>query len=148
MSQGSKFIDLRPPNPVSRSKIREGSGTCRSLLGITSGSRRPLMISPHDRFLAEELKNLLIAKTSIVDFRVFGSRARGDADDDSDLDIFIEVEDLDREVKRNLSDIVWDYSIDNGVVISPLFFSRNEVEGTPMRSSFILESIMNEGVRI
>lgn len=106
------------------------------------------MISPHDRSLAEQLKNLLIAKTSIVDFRVFGSRARGDAAEDSDMDVFIEVENLDRATKRMISDIVWDFSIDNSVVISPLFFSRSEVEDTPMRSSFIVEAIMEEGVRI
>jgi predicted nucleotidyltransferase len=106
------------------------------------------MISPHDRFLAEELKNLLLTKTPLVDFRVFGSRARGDAGDDSDMDVFIEVEILDRTTKRMISDLVWDFSIDNGVVISPLFFSRSEVEDSPLRSSFIMESIMAEGVRI
>ena len=106
------------------------------------------MISCRDHSLAEQLKQHLAASATIVDFRVFGSRARGDASDDSDLDIFVEVEDLDRELKRKLADIVWDYSIDNGVVISPLFFSRNEVENTPMRASFILASIMTEGVRI
>lgn len=106
------------------------------------------MISTRDLTFAEQLKQRLAERATIIDFRVFGSRARGDAADDSDLDIFIEVEDLDREMKRNLADIVWDYSIDNGVVISPLFFSRSEVEDTPMRSSFILESIMIEGVRV
>jgi predicted nucleotidyltransferase len=106
------------------------------------------MISPLDRSLAEELKKLLTAKTSLVDFRIFGSRARGDAADDSDMDVFIEVENLDRATKRIISDIVWDFSIDRGVVISPLFFSRSEVEDTPIRSSFIVEAIMKEGVRI
>jgi uncharacterized protein len=106
------------------------------------------MISQHDRNLAEVLKNLLITKTSIVDFRVFGSRARGDAADDSDMDVFIEVENLDRVTKRLMSDIVWDFSIDNNVVVSPLFFSRFELEDSPMRSSFIVEEIMAEGVRI
>jgi len=106
------------------------------------------MISPHDRFLAEELKNLLLSKTELVDFRVFGSRARGDAAEDSDMDVFIEVENLDRATKKIISDIVWDFSIDRSVVISPLFFSRSEVEDTPMRSSFILEAILGEGVRI
>jgi uncharacterized protein len=106
------------------------------------------MLSPQDRSLAEELKKLLMTKSSIVDFRVFGSRARGDSADDSDMDVFIEVENLDRATKKILSDIVWDFSIDNGVVISPLFFSRSEVEETPMRSSSILEAIITEGVRI
>lgn len=106
------------------------------------------MISSRDRSLAEELKSLLIAKSAIIDFRVFGSRARGDATDDSDMDVYIEVESLDRTTKRMISDIVWDFSIDNGVVISPLFFSRSEVEDTPMRSSFIVAAIMAEGVQI
>ena len=106
------------------------------------------MISPFDRSLAEELRNLITARTPLVDFRVFGSRARGDAADDSDMDVFIEVENLDRMAKRMISDIVWDFSIDRGIVISPLFFSRSEIEDSPMRSSFIVEAIMKEGVRI
>ena len=106
------------------------------------------MISQHDRFLAEELKNLLITKTSIVDSRIFGSRARGDADDDSDMDVFIEVENLDRATRKMISDIVWDFSIDKSIVISPLFFSWSELEDSPMRSSFIVKEIMAEGVRI
>ncbi len=106
------------------------------------------MISPHDQSLAEQLKRTLSERASIVDFRVFGSRARGNATADSDLDLFIEVEELNREIQKKLADIVWDFSIDNGVVISPLFFSRFEVEDTPMRSSFILESIKTEGVQI
>jgi predicted nucleotidyltransferase len=106
------------------------------------------MISPFDRSLAEELRDLITSRVSLVDFRVFGSRARGDAADDSDMDVFIEVENLDRAAKRMISDIVWDFSIDRGIVISPLFFSRTEIEDTPMRSSFIVEAIMKEGVQI
>ena len=103
---------------------------------------------PHDQSLAGQLKRTLSERASSVDFRVFGSRARGNAAADSDLDLFIEVEELNREIQKKLADIVWDFSIDNGVVISPLFFSRFEVEDTPMRSSFILESIKTEGVQI
>lgn len=83
------------------------------------------MISSADHSLAAHLKQLLTEKAEIVDFRVFGSRARGDATDDSDLDVYIEVDGLDRTLQKQLANIIWDCSIDAGVVISPLFYESD-----------------------
>ena len=46
--------------------------------------------------IARQLKERLSEVASLIDFRVFGSRARGDDDEDSDMDVFIEVESLNR----------------------------------------------------
>jgi len=51
-----------------------------------------------DMEIAKELKEKLSKVVDLVDFRVFGSRARGDQDEYSDLDIFIEVENLDKKI--------------------------------------------------
>jgi len=56
-------------------------------------------MTDRDKKIAEELKAKLSGVVQLLDFRVFGSRARGDADEYSDMDVFIEVETLDRETR-------------------------------------------------
>jgi predicted nucleotidyltransferase len=103
---------------------------------------------PQDRLIAEELKERLSTAVKLVDFRVFGSRARGDADEYSDMDVFLEVESLDREVKKRVQEIVWEVGFENYMVISALIFTRGEMENSPLRASSIVKSIAEEGIRI
>lgn len=102
-----------------------------------------------DLQVARKLKDRLSSVVALVDFKVFGSRARGDADEYSDMDVFIEVETLDRELKDKISDIAWEVGFHNDCIhISPLVFSRYELEESPLRISSIVQVITEEGVRI
>lgn len=101
-----------------------------------------------DRQIAEELKKRLSAAVKLLDFRVFGSRIRGDADEYSDMDVFLEVESLDAEIKALIKEIVWEVGFDNYLVISSLIFTRDELENSPLRVSPIIRSIEEEGMRI
>jgi uncharacterized protein len=101
-----------------------------------------------DILIAEELKKRLSDVLELLDFRVFGSRARGDADEYSDLDIFLEVESLDKQRKDKIYDIVWEVGFKHYLVISPLIFTRDEIENSPLRSSSIVKSVTEEGIRI
>ncbi|MBI5189571.1 MAG: nucleotidyltransferase domain-containing protein [Nitrospirae bacterium] len=101
-----------------------------------------------DLKVAGELKERLSRVVRLVDFRVFGSRARDEADEYSDLDVFIEVESLDREGKARMEDIIWEVGFENYLVISPFIVTRDEIENTPLRSSPIVANIAEEGVRI
>jgi len=61
----------------------------------------------HDKKFAEELKQRLYSiDIPIADFRVFGSRAREDASEFPDMNIFIEVEDLSKESNMKILDAV------------------------------------------
>ena len=101
-----------------------------------------------DMRIAEELKSKLSHVVDLLDFRVFGSRARGDADEYSDLDVFLEVETLNKDQKDKIFDITWEVGFKHYLVISPLVFTRDEIENSPLRSSPIVVSIVEEGVRI
>jgi len=105
-------------------------------------------MKPKDYEIAKTLKERLSEVVNLVDFRVFGSRARGDADDLSDMDVFLEVESLDKELKEKISDIVWEVGFENFVVISPLIFTKDEIENSPIRSSPIVKNITKEGIKI
>lgn len=55
-----------------------------------------------DYKIAKELKERLSKIVSLVDFRVFGSRARDNADEYSDMDVFIETEYLTKELEEKI----------------------------------------------
>ncbi|MDP3096767.1 MAG: nucleotidyltransferase domain-containing protein [Syntrophales bacterium] len=101
-----------------------------------------------DRGVALELKNRLSGLVQLVDFCVFGSRVRGDAMEDSDMDVFIEVENLDKDLKERVQDAAWEVGFENFMVISPLIFTRDELENSPLRSSPIVRAIKEEGLQI
>lgn len=101
-----------------------------------------------DYEIAKDLKKRLSEVVNLIDFKVFGSRARGKADEYSDMDVFIEVESLDKKIKEKISDITWEIGFENLIVISPLIFTRDEIENSPLRASPIVKNIAEEGVAV
>ena len=106
-------------------------------------------LTERDKKIAEELKRRLSEVIPILDFKVFGSRARErGADECSDMDIFLEVEDIDKQAREKIGDIFWEVGFENFLVISPLIFTREEIEDSPLRSSPIVRKIKEKGVGI
>ena len=105
-------------------------------------------MTDQDREVAVDLKRRLSNAVDLIDFRVFGSRARGDAAEFSDMDVFIEVEHLSKQLKAEIRDIAWEVGMENSLYISPIIFTRNEIEDSPLRSSFIVSNIRDEGVKV
>lgn len=101
-----------------------------------------------DLIIARELKRRLSEITKLLDFSVFGSRARGDAVEGSDMDVFVEVQTLDRNLKERMQDLAWEAGFNNHLVISLLVYTRDELENSPLRSSPIVRAIAREGLRV
>ena len=106
------------------------------------------MLTENDARIARELKKRLSEVVQLVDFKVFGSRARGNADEYSDMDVFLEVESLDKNLKERISDIAWEVGFENYIIISTLIFTRGEIENSPLRASPIVHNIAEEGVTV
>jgi predicted nucleotidyltransferase len=109
---------------------------------------RRIALTKRDKAIAKEFKRKLLDITEIIDFRVFGSRARGDADEYSDMDVFLEVESIDKELKDRILDIAWQVGFDNHMMISPVIFTKEELLDTPLRSSPIVANVNTAGVKI
>ncbi len=105
-------------------------------------------MTPRDYEIAKKLKEKLSEVVRVIDFRVFGSRAGDDADEYSDMDVFLEVESLNKNLKEKIYDTTWEVGFEHFMVISPLIFTRDEIEKSPLRASPIVKNIVAEGVSI
>jgi hypothetical protein len=50
------------------------------------------------------------------------------------MDIFMEFETVDRELKSKVKNTAWEMTMETGIVVTTLLFSRYEVEDSPLRS--------------
>jgi hypothetical protein len=64
------------------------------------------------------------------------------------MDVFVEVETLDKNLQERLRDAAWEVGFANFLVISTLIFTRDELVNSPLRSSSIVKVIMEEGLRV
>ena len=105
-------------------------------------------MNERDYRIARQLKKRLSDVVELVDFRVFGSRVREEQEEYSDMDVFIEVEFLSKEIKEKIYDITWEIGFRNFMVISPIIFTYEEIEDSPLRSSPIVRNIQEGGIRV
>jgi predicted nucleotidyltransferase len=105
------------------------------------------MLEQADRRIAREFRRRLAAVVPVLDMRVFGSRARGDAVPDSDLDVFIEVEEFTPEVRRLISEIAWEVGFEMDRVISTVVATRDQLEHGAMGANPLVLQVEREGVR-
>ena len=107
------------------------------------------MLNKKNYKIALQFKEQLLKVTPLIDFRVFGSRARGRKYGRfSDMDVFIEVEKLDKDLEAKINDITFELTYETDVFISPLIFTKDEIENSPLRVSPIVRNIFEEGIKV
>ncbi len=92
-------------------------------------------------------KERLERVTPVRDLRVFGSRARGDAEPDSDMDIFIELEICSPELREQISEIAWEVGFEMDRIISTIVTTRADLEHGAMGANPLVLNVEREGVR-
>ena len=105
-------------------------------------------MSNRDIELAREVKIKLTGKIALREVRLFGSRARGDATPESDLDLYIETGPLTRYERRIISEVAWEVGFENDVVVVPVVFSQEAIEKGPLSASPLYQTIQREGVLV
>jgi len=106
------------------------------------------MISEADRQTALEFKRRVAALAPILQFCVFGSRARGDGTEESDLDVFLVVDHIDAGLREKISEVAWEVGFENHVVLSTFVITPEQLEHGPMGVSPIVRKIEKEGIRL
>jgi len=95
----------------------------------------------------ESFKKLLLERFSLAKMVLFGSRARGDADPSSDMDVVVILNGpLNEKIKEEISDCAWQAGFEHGIVVVPVVFTRDEWESGPERHSLLVQAVEAQGI--
>ncbi|MCB1144669.1 MAG: nucleotidyltransferase domain-containing protein [Leptospiraceae bacterium] len=78
----------------------------------------------------------------------FGSRTRGDANFLSDYDILVILPWIDPKQKKIISEIAWEISYENEIVISPIVYSKERFHYPAIQKSAFIQNIYQDGILI
>jgi len=106
------------------------------------------MLTPREQMVLSDLKNSLKILLDNIELRLYGSRARGDNEADSDFDLLIVAPGLTKELKDKIRAIVWQTGFDNDMFISALIVDKHDWYETPLRVSPIKKAIEREGLSL
>jgi predicted nucleotidyltransferase len=76
----------------------------------------------------------------------FGSRAKGLAAEESDLDVCVVVDELDEGIDEAIMNIAWETGFENDRVISTVTYSKQEFNKGPCSESPLVQNILDGGV--
>ena len=93
-----------------------------------------------------ELKEKLIRGYSLLEFSIFGSKASGTDELDSDIDVMIVLNQSSPVVESQIDDIIFGINIKYDCLITALYFSREELEQGPFSESPIYKRASQEGI--
>src|SRR5262245_30961006 len=104
------------------------------------------MLSPDDRQIVELFARRVRARVPSAAIWAFGSRVRGSAHPESDLDLCVVLAEATRELQRDIREIAWEVGFEQERVIAPLILSADDFLRGPMSASTLVATIRREGV--
>jgi predicted nucleotidyltransferase len=107
-------------------------------------------VAPADLDLARKFVRGLAQHCTpqLFEVTLFGSRARGDADEESDLDLFVTLrcDDPDGRIKAAARQLACDLTLESGVLVSVFVADPRFIESHHGYS--FIETVQQEGVRV
>jgi DNA polymerase sigma len=103
-------------------------------------------MNARDQGVVREFAALLRQRVPGTQIWAFGSRARGDACESSDLDLCVVVALLDHETRRLIRETAWEIGFAHGLVITTVKYSRSAFEHGPCAASPLVRTVLREGV--
>jgi len=103
-------------------------------------------MSAGDRAVLAEFARRVREFLPEADIRAFGSRARGTAQEDSDLDICVVDAVMDHRISEKVRYIAWEVGFDRDMLICTVTFNSAEITAGPLSESPLVLAIREEGI--
>ncbi len=84
----------------------------------------------------------------ILDFKLYGSKAKALDTPESDLDVMVVLKNATPSTESEIDDLIFDINIENDCLITAIYFDQQELEAGPLSESPIYKKIMREGITL
>ena len=106
-------------------------------------------MTPLERDILDRFKRDVTAKYPAARIVLFGSRARGDADPDSDMDVLVVLDGpVTRAEESFVSECAWEAGFLQGIIVMSITVNKKEWEKGPDRVSLLAIAVRREGVEV
>jgi predicted nucleotidyltransferase len=105
-------------------------------------------ILPNEKKALDVLKTALTEYHKLLDFKIYGSKAKGTDMPDSDLDVMIVLEEHSPAIESQIDDLIFDINLKYDCFIMAIYFSRKELEVGSLSESPIYKKIQQEGISL
>ncbi len=95
------------------------------------------------KLVTKQFKRAVEKKYDILDMKLFGSSARKDQSQDSDIDIMVKLPKVSRDIEEDLFDIAYDLELEHECLIDVIVLSEELNHTIPL-----YQNIEKEGVAI
>lgn len=106
----------------------------------------PISVKRVAEHFAEELRRRF--GQAVVDVRLFGSHARGQGNEDSDVDIAVVLESVDWKTRTAVIDLATDTGLPHDLHLSPSVFDRQTYERWRRQQRPLVTDIEQEGISL
>ena len=109
-----------------------------------------LVLHPEEQIWLDEYRKALMDQhaQAIVQMLLYGSKARGDAREDSDIDLLLIVKDESADLKRTLRRIGYRLAVESYAVPSILAYTEGEWKQRKRAKSSFSESVEREAISV
>jgi len=105
-------------------------------------------LSTNEKEALTDFRKALVTDFGAIDVRLFGSRARGEGDKESDLDVFVVLPIISWDLEKRIYGLSFDISLERGVLISPILYSQVDIENPSIQISPLYKTVQREGLKI
>ena len=105
------------------------------------------MVTAHMTDIVHEFKQTVSAKYTVSDIRLFGSNARDDASESSDIYIFLQIANLTKDIEQDVYNMAYDLELKYDCLIDVILLSDAVVK-THADHLPIYRNILRDGVRL
>ena len=107
-----------------------------------------MKLTLQEQQLLRELARALREQHGALAVQIYGSAARDELEDGSDIDLFVILPESDWHREKQISDLCFEAELKCGRIISAMCFTEHELKDTPLRASPLVQTVKREGVSL